>query len=301
MERFSHSTSGVTRPCRFRRHAGTGGWAALVLSASWVLAVARGEAKPAGPAPPGTGLAAEKLATVKLTPERLPKGWLIAREQEATPDQLPPFEQRLGAKITGIVSQLLESKQGKVQVNYVSFLIPDEMARAYQVMQQRAQGTVTVVRVGRIAIEIGATSEPLKALATSWFPLSRLQSLKIKQHQVSGKWLLRDETMATERELQREAADHGVELSDKLSQFFVTKTGAGIRVDLYQPAETADVRQLQSALLRSGDLRNKLLVVDGCLVQIRTNDVRARDEAERLLKANAEPKPVQQASAQAGE
>ena len=284
---FSRSATRVPPVSRHSWSRTHGWWFPL---AGWLTLGAVWLPRPASAAPEAESpkQSASEIAAVRLTADRLPKGWTITKEMEAKSEQFPPFEERLGAKITGIVSQLLESKAGKIQLNYVSFLIPDEMARAYRLMQQRARGALTVVAVGRVTIEIGATSEELKALATGWLPLHKVQSLKVKQHQVAGKWLLTDETLLTENDRKRLTAEHGVNLADGLTQFFRTKSGEGVRIDLYEPTEDSGVERLQGALLRAGDLRNKLVPLSGCLAQIITNDDRTRAEAERLLKENAQ-------------
>ncbi|PIW13375.1 MAG: hypothetical protein COW34_09915, partial [Armatimonadetes bacterium CG17_big_fil_post_rev_8_21_14_2_50_66_6] len=154
-----------------------------------------------------------EVAALRLTQEKLPEGWVVAKEVAAEPEQLLPFGEKLGGKLTAMVSQLLESKSGRVQLNYVGFLIPEEMARAYQRMVQLSRGTMTVLACGRVVLEVGAVdergapSDKLMELATSWLTLDPLQALKVKPHQVTGKWLLAEEVVLAQGDLRRVRAD----------------------------------------------------------------------------------------------
>jgi hypothetical protein len=234
-----------------------------------------------------------EVAAVRLTQGKLPEGWRVAKEVVAQPDQLLPFGEKLGGKLTAMVSQLLESESGKVQLNYVGFLIPEEMARAYQRMVQLSRGTMTVLARGRVVMEVGAVdergapSDKLMELATSWLTLDPLQALKVKPHQAAGKWLLAEEAVLAQADRRRVQADTGVEIEAGLNQLFGMASGEGVRISLLKPTDPARLDRLQAALLRRGELRNKLLVLEGCVAEIAANDARARDLAISLLEANA--------------
>ncbi|OIO99610.1 MAG: hypothetical protein AUJ96_19310 [Armatimonadetes bacterium CG2_30_66_41] len=234
-----------------------------------------------------------EVAALRLTQEKLPERWVVAKEVAAEPEQLLPFGEKLGGKLTAMVSQLLESKSGRVQLNYVGFLIPEEMARAYQRMVQLSRGTMTVLACGRVVLEVGAVdergapSDKLMELATSWLTLDPLQALKVKPHQVTGKWLLAEEVVLAQGDLRRVRADTGVEIEAGLNQLFGMTSGEGVRISLLKPTDPARLDRLQAALLRRSELRNKLLVLEGCVAEIAANDSRARDLAISLLQANA--------------